>query len=278
MSADETDSDETPRERGQGPRQASRQQPGGLVLTEEISAELSGTGLFYPSSGRDWAAPVQLFLPNVSSFWLVDIGYREDAGAELITALSRRDSLEGDPQVDAIEGTVPYVGANRRCGPQQPFVKTARFARHESGKSFDVHWCGHDGPDTLQRLPEPLGIFFYRGDGDGEGGSSIPWLSESPGGSKGAPGEIHEVLDRLIDGGLLVTDGSNTFNERGPGSYEELGRFFLKGDQDPAVAHRQVRPFVDRYGRSFRCTGYLVSDGYGKGPTLVWTVRKAGRR
>ncbi len=239
---------------------------------------MSATCLFYPSSGRDWAAPVGLFLPYVSSFWFVDIGYREDVGAPLIRALSRRHDLKGDPQVDAIEGTAPYVGTNARYGPEQPFVKTAGFARRDSGTGFEIHWCGHDGPDTLQRLPEPLGIFFYRGDGDGEGGSSIPWLSESPGGLKGHPGEILEVLDRLIDGGLLVTDGGNTFDERGPGSYEELGRFFLEREQDPAVAHREVRPFSDGCARSFRCIGYLESDGFGKGPTLVWQVRKAGRR
>ncbi len=268
MSADGKSTDEPPRKRRRGR----------LALAAELDADLSGACLFYPSSGRDWAVPIELFLPYVSSFWFVDRSYRENVGASLICDLSRRHPLVGEPRAEAIEGTAPYVGTDSRCGTQQPFVKTAWFLRNESQTIFDVHWCGHDGPDAVQRLPEPIGIFFYRGDGDGEGGSSIPWLSEDPGGLRGAPGEIHEVLSRLVDGGLLVTDGGNTFNERGPRSYKELGRFFLKRDEEPATASKEVQAFEDHIGNRFRCIGYLESDGYGKGPTLIWQVRKAEPR
>lgn len=47
---------------------------------------------------------------------------------------------------------------------------------------------------------ENISIFFYRRDSDGEGGSEQYWFS---------PTLFNLVLYKMIDGGLIVTDGSN---------------------------------------------------------------------
>lgn len=59
-----------------------------------------------------------------------------------------------------------------------------------------------DGLLTLIEDVRAVAIFFYRGDSQGEGGSG-QWVL-GPG-----PVAFHVLLARLLDGGLICTDGSN---------------------------------------------------------------------
>ena len=62
--------------------------------------------------------------------------------------------------------------------------------------------CSHekDGLLTLIEDVPLLSIFYYRGDSYGEGGSNQRWLE---------PVLFHTVLARLLDGGLIATNGPN---------------------------------------------------------------------
>lgn len=63
-----------------------------------------------------------------------------------------------------------------------------------------VHFHSSDGLVALAQRVQNLSVFYYRGDSYGEGGSNQRWLE---------PVLFHYVLSRLMDGGLIVTDGSN---------------------------------------------------------------------
>jgi hypothetical protein len=69
------------------------------------------------------------------------------------------------------------------------------------GKKATVFCHQLDGVLTLKyKVNTKLAVFYYRGDSMGEDGIGQWWLGQEL---------INEVLNRLIDGGLIVTDGSN---------------------------------------------------------------------
>ena len=63
-----------------------------------------------------------------------------------------------------------------------------------------VHSHEKDGLLTLIEDIPLLSVFYYRGDGIGEGGSNQLWLK---------PVLFHTVLARLLDGGIIATEGAN---------------------------------------------------------------------
>jgi hypothetical protein len=248
------------------------------VLTTDIGVDLSGTCLFYPSAGEDVYAPVQVFLPYVSSFWFVDLNYPGSVGERHIRRLAGRHLLAAEPRLEPVDEP-DWDGVMYLHHPgRPPFRKTATFARARSGDPFAVHWCRNHGPAALLDLPEPIGIFFYRGDGDGEGGSSIPWLCDRQTKWRAYTGQMNAVLERMIDGALIVTDGCNTRlgeSTAAPDPYLTFGRSLYQRRNNPEAAYEKAQPFEDEHGHRFRCIGYLGPDGHGNGPTLVWQVRKS---
>lgn len=73
--------------------------------------------------------------------------------------------------------------------------------KYSEGTAADVQIHIHkmDAVPMLMGL-ENISIFFYRRDSDGDGGSEQYWFS---------PALFNLVLYKMVDGGLIVTDGSN---------------------------------------------------------------------
>jgi hypothetical protein len=129
-----------------------------------------------------------------------------------------------------------------------------------TGHPVVLHWEYGDGRRGLGRFDAPIGVFFHRGDmgpcdDPGEGSSGSHWLSKE---------WLEPVLERLIDGGFVVTDGSCGRE------YPELRRFDGRNTMDPGAAVQEARPF-ETAGRVFTCVGHA---GMRYGPTLVWEVRR----
>src|SRR4051794_18227136 len=91
------------------------------------------------------------------------------------------------------------------------------------------------GQRAFQKEISSLGVFFYRGDSEGEGGSGFHWLRRQ---------NLKVVLNKLISGGLLVTDGSNGGSRR----YRELCKY--RGGESGEKAVALARSFT-RSGCSF---------------------------
>jgi hypothetical protein len=138
------------------------------------TVNLVNTALFYPCCGPDLRDPLRLFGEVISDFYCVDIKrYRLSA----IDGFHALKSQETDTE-DLV---------HRRS---HPVVRLHRWQRRAE--------------EVLSDLPR-LGVFFFRGDYPvngvaGERSSGVLWLG----------GELFpRVLDLVIPGGLVVTDGSN---------------------------------------------------------------------
>ena len=244
------------------------QAPSRLVLTEDVLPALTGTTLFYPCAGSDWRPVVPLFVPHITTFWFVDTCYDKDSFVRQhqgkwpslmpIGAPSIRDINLGQEQID---GDSKY----HNC---RPFIRTEQYRHRDSSRTITVNWCMRRGPTALRALEEPVGVFFYRGDSRGEGGSGTRWLALKR-------GQLFDVLTKLVDGGLIVTDGSNGVSTSRSKNrvYRGLAKFHLDSQISPLDAMRQSDDFTDREGRQFACVGCIdPSRDWDKGPVLVWRV------
>lgn len=139
-----------------------------------------------------------------------------------------------------------------------PHVKTVVVVGRPEHKRFDNFGCpvySHrkDGLLTLIDDVRSMSIFYYRGDSYGEGGSNQPWLE---------PVLFHTVLARLLDGGIVATDGSNCGSGRdGSVPWNSLCGGAPKGTR------------FDYAGRQFLCVGEL-RDSHRRNVN-VWQVTAA---
>ena len=101
-----------------------------------------------------------------------------------------------------------------------PPILTEIYKHLKSGREIRVHRHLRRGPSALRTEIDRLGVFFYRGDSE-EGGSKTWWLTVDQ--RQQRLWLIHEVFDKLINGGLIVTDGSMCKGEHNP--YREFRRF-----------------------------------------------------
>lgn len=225
---------------------------------------LKDTCLFYPCSGPDWLEPIQRFVPHIREFWFVDPAYfRDGINARKLTPLliehpeyTHLDTrIEGDLAAKEETRTDPKTGHTYAF--YIPCTVTEHYSDVRTGKDFVVHRHRGDGRHTLGRLIAPLGVFFHRGDngpGKAEGSSGAHWLSKE---------WLTPVLEKLVDDGLIVSDGScgQDYPELSKQRWAKLGE----------AAVDAVRPFTDSAGRVFTCIGYA---GERYGPTLIWKVKK----
>jgi hypothetical protein len=80
------------------------------------------------------------------------------------------------------------------------------------------------------------------------------------------------VLDKLVDGGLIVTDGSMC--DAGTNPYREFQTLSGQEMVSAEEAVRSVSAFSDDEGREFQCIGCLGQDHHGHGPTMIWQVHR----
>jgi hypothetical protein len=183
-----------------------------FVLNEDALRELEGTPLFYPCSGNDLVVPLRLFSPTVREFWFVDVAYfRNDVGylwegkgADQVSPVLAVDddyeliekAIDGPPTANMEERIIPNTC--QRYKYLKPCVLTEIYRHRPTGKPIKVHRRRGFGEAAFNKVISSLGVFFYRRDSEGEGGSGYHWLW---------PQNLISVLRKLVSGGLIVTDG-----------------------------------------------------------------------
>lgn len=245
------------------------------ALSKDNLVVVNGSALFYPCSGSDLEAPIWLFSPFVTEFWFVDRGYFTpghqdtkgygfDRPADEVAPILDRDA---DYQLlgTNIEGPAYWRLSNRDI---EPCILTEIYRHLPSGRTIQIKRRRGYGFSAFRNDIRQIGVFFYRGDSGGEGGSGNLWLK---------PDHINEICAKLIDGGLLVTDGSqqSKWTKPAPNSeYWPLAQFHggRPRPKDPEEILRVTRPFTDSKGRTFTCVGYA---GERYGPTLIWRVARS---
>lgn len=242
-----------------------------FVINDELMKSVEGTTLFYPCSGNDFIAPLQLFSPFVSEFWFVDSTYftngdRADRAKVVFSEESEYELTEkpivlGSPTFRTETRTDPKTG--KQYPHIEPCVLTETYRHRPTGKTVTVHRRRGCGKIAFEREITSVGVFYYRGDSGSEGGSGTHWLWRK---------QFKHVLSKLISGGLVVTDGSE-HTPRADSEYRELWKFH-GNKSNPHIGKEAVdlvTPFTDKDGVSFSCVGYA---GHRYGPTLIWRVLK----
>jgi hypothetical protein len=240
-----------------------------FAINEESLRSVEGTTLFYPCSGKDLVVPLRIFSPTVSEFWFVDVDYfRDDVhyhwkGEPADQAKPVFSEVDGYELIEKTIDGAPtarmemrkFSNSRRQFRYLEPCVLTETYCHRPTGKTVTIHRRRGFGEVAFDKVKSLLGVFFYRGDSEGEGGSGFHWLW---------PQNLKPVLSKLISGGLLVTDGSNHDSRK----YRELWEYHHTKVGKEAM--ESVKAF-SRDGYSFACVGYA---GPRYGPTLIWQVRK----
>ncbi len=153
--------------------------------------------LFYPCCGDDTLHPLSLLLDRISEFHFADV-----AGVHLPNSnpLAKGYFVSSQQKIDQ-----EYVSVHCPLGDigyiAVPVNKIIQTWTVQASKQQDVKVVYHqlDGMLALLQLPE-IAVFYYRGDSRDQGGSGQSWLGEVL---------FSLVLEKLLDRGLLITDGSN---------------------------------------------------------------------
>lgn len=234
------------------------------LLTDEIRHTLHGTCLFYPCSGRDILAPVNLFAPYINSFWFADIAYFPTPGAANTETpiLKISDGFEfiSDHVRDKLVPEADWLSDPKYRGVE-PCTRSEVYKHVPSSAEVTIHRTRRRGPSALRSLTEPLGVFFFRGDSD-EGRSGTLWLN-----AKKRKGLFLEVLAHLIDHGLIATDGS-LCEDKSTNPYKHFAQVAAQWPLKTTNIHDAS--FCDREQRRFEFLGQ-VSTRFNR-PTLLWQV------
>lgn len=225
--------------------------------------------LFYPCAGNDIEDPIRQFHSGVKKFYFVDIDNRFLRRFESILH-SRSDSASFPGRKFLVEECPAKV--LRFSGDtflpedvlpaSKPFeeekVSHQHWISRASKEAFDVYYHQQDGLTVLSRL-KSIAVFYLRGDSDGEGGSRQRWFQEPT---------FSYLLDKLVDGGLIVTDGSS----RDRGDNTSVWKEFWGGTTRNINNRREVTSIPDDFdykNRQFKCLGQA---GWRYGPVFVWQV------
>jgi hypothetical protein len=228
---------------------------------------VAGTTLFYPCSGSDIAEPIAIFAPFMKDFWFADLDY--PAGLRMAPALRETGDLSCSLLDVEIEGEASaemvWLG-NCRFLPPSRRIETYR---RRDGSTFRVirrRGFGEIGLGT-EFADGSIGVFFYRGDSLGEGGSGLSFFANKR--RRYSPlSDLFSLLSRkLAPPALVVTDGANT-PRHGRAPVAKFARTSISSEE----AFEQCRG--QRYmagGHSRTCVGYA---GQRYGPTLAWAVER----
>jgi len=243
------------------------------ILDEKILHGIEGKALFYPCSGNDLLVPIEIFSPYVTDFWFIDRGYFSPGHQD--TRFYGAD-VSADKQPPVLLSDNRYKFLNKVIeGPPswdpykmdiEPCVLCETYLHIQTGREIRVHRRRGYGFSAIRNETAigKLGVFFYRGDSQGDGGSGNLWLSKE---------HLNEVLERLVNGGLLALDGSDG-SPWGRGG--EISKYAWKSpSQRPSELIKSMTAFQDNKGRRFACVGYA---GNRYGPTMIWQVHRGNSR
>ena len=227
--------------------------------------------LLYPVCGGDFLVPVLHFAPVIDVFWMVDRGYFRpghqdtrffglDQPADTVSPILKDPAL--DFQGATLEGP-PAIDS--RGVHITPCVLTEQYIHLPTGRSIQVKFRRGYGHSTFDKEISRLSIFFYRGDSQGEGGSGNNWYGRDPG---------KRIWDKLVDGGWLVTDLSNSYSQD---AFLEIAIEQNLGTLQKAseLLDPMYQFYSESIDRTFKCIGTL-SDRYR--PCLIFQITKGDTR
>lgn len=228
------------------------------MISTWLSATPPGGVLYYPCCGTDVAEPLQLFGDRISTFHFSELRVRA-------IPTKRIDDWR------IVHHEAVDVGCRKIShGPMHNIERTRQVRvgrRHaitgqRGTRTIQIIWHEYDAVQAFEEI-DSIAVFFFRGDcpHEGEGSSGVLWLREPLFG---------KVLDKLLDGGLIVTDGSNGYHPKTNHDHAPLWRDW----NAKPMANSSPPSNFDYANRRFRCVG---SVGHRYGPTYIWQVAKIAK-
>jgi hypothetical protein len=245
-------------------------------VPEAAIRSLAGGSLFYPGSGDDITEPLLCFFCYIGTFWFVDATYLSPDHPDLALHIEheRHTPLNPFQFIGTVDTPLPITHWKLSLAPMNSLgirypnagALGERYRDRNTGIKFTTHKVRANPWDVLQSL-EQISVIFYR-DVFSPQKHALPWSGEDAGRRpEGQTGALPDVLPKLVDGGLVVTDGLGCDGLENP--YRELARFLGKQEISGQDAMSQAKPFSDEQGRVFSCIGYCSPI---IGPTLIWKV------
>lgn len=242
--------------------------------------------LFYPCCGDDTREPIKLFIDSVSEFHFVD--------SRMIPPFPLTETIANERRME--DYSRGQNACNRHVLFSQEIVskttvhsaaqddlnikliddlkcKGIRFAeyKNQSGiiykqdwdllndeKKLSIYCHKQDGLATFTSI-EKIAVFFLRRDSEGEGGSGQRWFQKKV---------FDLILDKLVDKGLIVTDGSGLDPEIF--DIAEWKSLWANSSVNRHERDNESLPQNFEYSnRKFDCIGKC---GMGYGPLYLWRV------
>lgn len=147
-----------------------------------INVKIPYGSFFYPCSGKDYKDPVSIFKKSVAEYHFSDPFNPIVKSIHGIAAPKRSDIIK----LSDVGNVVLHNGASTTINNEE-----FKIVSHQK-----------DGLLTFIDDIKSISIFYYRGDSQGEGGSGQFWLG---------PVLLDLILSRIINGGLIFTDWSNSY-------------------------------------------------------------------
>ena len=249
--------------------------------------------LFYPCCNKDLISPIKYFSHLVKEFWFVDktAYHRNDNYGRrirkkdyylfldqkidyynsifnIVPALRREyKRLDFKLWVPALtvfkeyyRYSLGYRGRYGTPGWSNPIVFTEILEHKQTGNIITTNLRNGDATASLFKDDfKKISVFFYRGDSDGEGGSGMKWFLKD---------KFGMIVEKMINGGLIVTDGSN---QRTNGS---ITKPLLEGwpkstKEKPAITELEFK--INKKYYLLKWVGY-IDKRYNE--TLVWQLYK----
>jgi hypothetical protein len=242
-----------------------------LVFIEKQALEkLQGSRLFYPCSGADVLTPIRLFAPYIQDFWFVDRGYfrsgHQDTREYGFDRPANRHSplLERDADYRLLDVRIKGLPDQSRYDDDiDPCVRTEEYKHLPSDRVITINTRRGYGFSAFRNEISSIGVFFYRGDSPGEGGSGNHWLKKE---------HIWEVFAKLENHGLMVLDGSDglPYIRKQFGEYSSFWKYRSVRFTSQQEIKELCKPFKDRAGNAFTCVGCA---GRRYGNTLAWQIQ-----
>lgn len=195
-----------------------------LTFSEKFNIPIPEGGLFYPCCGQDSYEPLYLFMDTINEFHFADsnkivLPYLE-CGVK--NGSEDRNSLEnniGNFNLKDVPFAVTMFN-NKNFETMKiledsllmnlEFIKFSDIStkeiwktKYESNKKIEVYSHRYDGFLGIMSI-EKISVFYYRGRNKMDKNAAFNWFNEIA---------FNTMLEKLQDGGIIVTDGINPYEE-----------------------------------------------------------------
>ncbi len=228
------------------------------TIAEKFNLTIPNGPLFYPCAGNDTMKPIKGFMDTIMEFHFVDLiqlpklpkpslKIIREAKAYETYSTSVNEMILNQWETRGIE-SAGYRG-------EPGITHKDEWIHANSNRTIEIYRHIQDGLAAFSNI-EKLAVFYLCGDSEGEGGSGQRWFQESI---------LKLILDKLLDGGLIVTDGSS-WDPKIYRTAEWKGLWQNRLDRGISKPND-----FNYYNRSFKCIGEF---GKKYGPIYVWQVKK----